>query len=504
MPLHILAIDQGTTSTRAILFDEKANRLAQRQLEFKQYFPSDGWVEHDPEEIWNTTVEVCRKSISDAGIKGSDVTAIGITNQRETVIIWERDTGRPIYKAIVWQDRRTADFCDKLLAEGDEETVRSKTGLVIDPYFSASKIGWILDNVPGARKRSEQGELAFGTIDTFLLWRLTGGERHATDATNAARTSLFNIHTQEWDEELLKIFNIPMELLPEVLDNSADFGTTNRSLFGAAIPVAGMAGDQQAALIGQACFDPGMVKSTFGTGCFMVLNTGREAIASKNRLLTTVGYRLGGETTYAMEGSIFNAGTTVQWLRDRLELFADAEETEQIASSIDSTGGVYFVPAFTGLGAPHWDPNARGAILGLTRDTGREQIIRAGLEAVCYQSRDLVEAFVMDGDHSLKTAAGMLKRPAVIRVDGGMVGNSWLVQFLADMLGTTVDRPLITETTALGAAFLAGLQTGIFRSLDDIRELWQLDRRFEPSMDEETREDLYKGWRKAVKQVLSG
>ena len=493
MPSYILAIDQGTTSTRAILFDEKANRLAQHQIEFKQYFPNDGWVEHDPEEIWNTTVEVCRKAISDKQLTGSDITAIGITNQRETVIIWERDTGKPIYKAIVWQDRRTADHCADLIADGHEETIRSKTGLVIDPYFSASKIGWILDNLPNARRRAEKGELAFGTIDTFLLWRLTGGKRHATDATNAARTSLFNIHTQEWDEDLLRIFNIPRELLPEVLDNSADFGTTDPHLFGGAIPVAGMAGDQQAALIGQACFDPGMVKSTYGTGCFMIANTGQTAMVSKNRLLTTVGYRLGGVTTYAMEGSIFNAGTTVQWMRDQLNLFTDASETEKIASSIDSTGGVYLVPAFTGLGAPHWDPNARGAIHGLTRDTGREQIIRAGLEAVGYQSRDLIEALVMDGTD----------KPAVIRVDGGMVNNNWLSQFLADMLGATVDRPRITETTALGAALLAGLQTGLFGSLDDIKKLWQIDKSFEPSMDEEKRGGLYAGWQIAVKRVLS-
>ncbi|MDH5543071.1 MAG: glycerol kinase GlpK [Nitrospinota bacterium] len=492
MPDYILAIDQGTTSSRAILFDGYANLVSQDQKEFMQYFPRDGWVEHDPEEIWNTTLEVCWKALSTKSVKAKDITAIGITNQRETTVIWERKTGKPIHKAIVWQDRRTAEICRKLVEGGHEETIRAKAGLVVDPYFSATKIAWILDNVPGARKRADAGELAFGTIDTFLLWRLTGGKSHATDATNAARTSLFNIHTQEWDGELLKIFNVPEKLLPDVLDNAADFGTTDASLLGAEIPIGGMAGDQQAALFGQCCFEPGMVKSTYGTGCFMIINTGEKGVASKNRLLTTVGYRLDGKVVYAMEGSIFNAGTTVQWMRDKMKLFANASETEAMARSVDGTGGVYLVPAFTGLGAPHWDPDARGAIFGLTRDSTKEHIVRAGLEAVCYQSRDLIEALVMDG----------AARPPVIRVDGGMVKNDWLSQFLADISGAEVDRPVITETTALGAAFLAGLQTGVYGSLDEIRDLWKSEKRFIPSMDNAKRDALYSGWLSAIKRVL--
>jgi len=493
MPSHILAIDQGTTSSRAIIFDDKANRVGQSQQEFAQHFPQDGWVEHDPEEIWQTTLEVCKGAIDGANITAKAVNAVGITNQRETTIIWDRKTGKPIHNAIVWQDRRTADFCRTLSQQGSEPLIQSKTGLVVDPYFSASKVRWLLDNVPGARERAENGELAFGTVDCFLLWRLTGGKRHATDATNASRTQLFNIHSQTWDDELLKLFDVPSSLLPEVLDSSDDFGTTDAKLFGATIPITGIAGDQQAALIGQACFEPGMVKSTYGTGCFMILNSGDKPIKSNNRLLTTVGYRIGGKVTYGLEGSIFIAGAAIQWLRDGLKLLSSAADSESMAASLPDNGSVYMVPAFTGLGAPHWDPEARGAIVGLTRDSSSEHIVRAALEAVCYQTLDLIDAMEKDG----------AIKPTLLRVDGGMVNNDWLAQFLADILGTTVARPKITETTALGAAFLAGLKTDIFPSLTGVSSLWQCQRRFEPQIENEERRKLIGGWQVAVNRIVN-
>lgn len=489
---YILAIDQGTTSSRAIVFNDKGRICATGQQEFAQYYPDDGWVEHDPEEIWSTTLASCRQAIEAAGISADDLVGIGITNQRETTLVWDRHTGEPVYPAIVWQDRRTAEWTAKLKSQGLESTVSKRTGLLLDPYFSGSKLAWILDNVPGARQRAEAGELAFGTVDTFLLWRLTGGEHHATDATNASRTLLFNIHTQQWDPALLDIFAIPASLLPEVKDTCADFGRCKADLLGAELPIAAMVGDQQGATIGQACFAPGMAKSTYGTGCFVVLNTGTEAQTSTHRLLTTVAYRIDGQVTYALEGSIFVAGAAVQWLRDGLHLIGSAAETQALAESVPSANGVYMVPAFTGLGAPYWDPDARGAILGLTRDTGIAHIARATLESVCYQTRDLVEAMMGDGaDFS------------TLRVDGGMVVNDWLVQRLADMLACDCERPEVTETTALGAAYMAGLQLGVFDSLDDIAALWAREACFKPAMNEVDRERRYHGWLQAVERVRS-
>jgi len=488
---YLLAIDQGTTSTRAILFDADCLPQATAQIELPQIFPRDGWVEHDPEEIWSAAREVCRRVLAEKGAGAGDVAAIGITNQRETVVLWDRATGKPIHNAIVWQDRRTADFCRALAADGHGDLIRRKSGLVIDPYFSGTKITWLLDNVPGAREAAERGDLAFGTIDCFLLWRLTGGKVHATDASNASRTMAFNIHTQDWDDDLLEILRIPRAILPEVRDNAADFGRTDPGLFGGGIAVGGMAGDQQAATVGQACFEPGMIKSTYGTGCFVLLNTGAQAVESKNNLLTTVAYRLDGKTTYAVEGSIFNAGTAIQWLRDGLKIIDHAPDSEELARSVEDAAGVYFVPAFTGLGAPYWDPDARGAILGLTRDSGAAHVVRAALNAVCYQTLDLMEAMAEDG------AAA----PKALRVDGGMVANDWLVQRLADMLDIPVERPTVIETTALGVAFLAGRQAGIYDSLESISAKWQRDCRCEPAMDPARRERLYAGWRKAVGRV---
>ncbi len=488
---YILAIDQGTTSSRAIIFGADGIPVASAQKEFTQYFPQDGWVEHDPEEIWETTLSVCKSAIAKSGLELSAIRAIGITNQRETTLVWERATGKPIYRAIVWQDRRTAALCENLKHEtAAEEMVISKTGLLIDPYFSATKIRWILDHVEGARARAAKGELVFGTIDTFLLWRLTGGKQHLTDATNASRTSLFNIHDQTWDPQLLKLFNVPAQVLPRVCDSSDDFGVTAAEVLGAEIPVYGIAGDQQAALIGQACFQPGMAKSTYGTGCFLVLNTGDVAVRSENRLLTTIAYRLNGKVTYAVEGSIFIAGAAVQWLRDGLRLISCASETEALAQEAGADNSVYLVPAFTGLGAPYWDPHARGAIMGLTRDTGIANIVTAGLQSVCYQTKDLVRAMQHDGA-SYKA----------LRVDGGMVVNDWLMQFLSDILNVTVDRPKVTETTALGVAYLAGLKAGIYSSLDQIAQLWHCEHRFEPAMHPERRERLYAGWLDAVERV---
>jgi glycerol kinase len=491
----LLTIDQGTTSSRAIVFDRGGRIVGRGQKELPQIFPDDGWVEHDAEQIWADTVEVCKGALKDAGAKAGDIAACGITNQRETAVLWDRKTGKPLHHAIVWQDRRTSAMCQELRSQKGEDTERwlaGKTGLLLDPYFSATKLRWMLDRIPDARERAEKGELAFGTIDCFLLWRLTGGKVHATDASNASRTLLFNIHTQQWDDELLKFFGIPRALLPEVKDNAADFGRIGKELFGAEIGVGGMAGDQQAALVGQACFQRGMIKSTYGTGCFMVLNVGDKPVRSNNRLLTTVGYRLKGKTTYALEGSIFVAGAAVQWLRDALHLIKQASETESLAKEVKDTGGVYLVPAFTGLGAPYWDPAARGAILGLTRDTGINHIVRAALESVCYQTRDLIEAMAQDA-----------APPAELRVDGGMVVNDWVVQFLCDLLRVPVERPVVVETTALGAAYLAGLQAGVYRSLDEIATLWQSDRRFVPGRAQDVMDKRYAGWRAAVERVRS-
>jgi glycerol kinase len=493
MTQYILSIDQGTTSSRAILFTLDGNIHATSQQEFAQHFPASGWVEHDPEDIWRTVRETCDDVMSKGCSEIDEVIAVGITNQRETTILWDRATGEAVYPAIVWQDRRTAKWCESLKKQSLEPSVNNKTGLLIDPYFSATKIRWVLDNVSGAQSRAEKGELAFGTIDSFLLWRLTGGKEHRTDATNASRTMLFNIHTQEWDQELLDLFGIPASLLPEVMDSAADFGQIegNGKLNGA--PVMGMAGDQQAALFGQTCFETGMAKSTYGTGCFLMLNTGDKALKSEHRLLTTIAYRLNGKPTYALEGSIFVAGAAIQWLRDGLQLIKDACETESLAEDTPMDHGVYLVPAFTGLGAPYWDPNARGAIFGLTRDTGIKEIVTAGLQSVCYQTKDLQKAMQKDG-----------LRPIALRVDGGMVANNWVLQFLADILGATVDRPKMVETTALGACYLAGLQAGIFESLESLQESWQCDRRFEPKMSKENRDELYAGWFSAVAKLQSG
>ncbi|MHA7880972.1 MAG: glycerol kinase GlpK [Saccharospirillum sp.] len=487
----ILSIDQGTTSSRAILFNKAGKPLHSAQQEFKQIFPENGWVEHDPEDIWASTLSVCRQVLNDAGLKAEQVTGIGITNQRETTVIWDRTTGEPVYNAIVWQDRRTAEYCKTLQKADRASWVTEKTGLLLDPYFSGTKVRWILENVPGVRERAEKGELAFGTIDSFLLWRLTGGTVHATDATNASRTLMFNIHTQQWDSALLDLLNVPRNLLPEVRDSADDFGQTQASIFGAPIRIAGVAGDQQAALFGQACFKPGMAKSTYGTGCFLILNTGKQPLQSRNRLLTTVGYRLKGEVTYALEGSIFMAGATLQWLRDGIQLIQHAADSAALAEQVTAAQSVYLVPAFTGLGAPYWDPNARGAIMGMTRDTGIAEIVTAGLQSVGYQTTDLVDAMHADGAHELQA----------LRVDGGMVVNDWAMQFLSDILGASVDRPVVTETTALGAAMLAALQLGWYTSLDELAQNWQCETTFEPHMPTTERDRLKAGWHKAVRSV---
>ena len=493
MSRYVLAIDQGTTSTRAILFEGSGKPCAVAQKELPQIFPKQGWVEHDLEEIWSATVDCCRQVLAERGADAAEVAAIGITNQRETTALWDRRTGTPLHNAIVWQDRRTADHCELLRSAGALPLIQEKTGLLLDPYFSGTKLAWLLEQVPGARTAAERGDVAFGTIDCFLLWRLTGGRSHATDASNASRTLLFNLATQEWDPELLKLLGIPASVLPDVRDNAADYGTTDADLFGAPIPITGMVGDQQGATFGQACFEPGMMKSTYGTGCFVLLNTGSDIVHSKNRLLTTVAWRLDGETTYALEGSVFSAGSTIQWLRDGLQLFEDAGASEAMARQADPEHRVYLVPAFTGLGAPYWDPHARGAILGITRDTGVNDLARAGLESVSYQTRDLLGAMEADG-------AG---RPSALRVDGGMVRNDWAMQFLADILPTEVERSRVAETTALGAAYLAGLHTGFYPSLSALTELWQSDRSYSPAMTADERESRYAGWQEAVSRVRS-
>jgi glycerol kinase len=491
---HVLAIDQGTTSSRAIVFDASQKIVATAQQEFTQIFPKSGWVEHDGEEILASVLSTVRAAIAKAGLKASDIAAIGITNQRETTLVWDRKTGKPVHNAIVWQDRRTAPFCEQLRRDGLEEMFTRKTGLLLDPYFSGTKIRWILDHVEGARKKAENGELAFGTVDTFLIWRLTGGKRHVTDATNASRTLCLDISTGKWDGELMDALGVPAAMMPQVLDCAGDFGECDPALFGAAIAIRGVAGDQQAATIGQACFSPGMMKSTYGTGCFALLNTGDDMVASKNRLLTTIAYRLGGKTTYALEGSIFIAGAAVQWLRDGLGIIGSAQESGSLAAASDAGQQLYLVPAFTGLGAPYWDADARGAIYGLTRNSGPKEFARAALEAVCYQTRDLLEA--MQGDWN---AAG----ETVLRVDGGMVASDFTMQFLADILDAPVDRPTILETTALGAAWLAGSQAGVWPDADGFSQRWALDRRFEPAMDADRRERLYAGWLDAVSRTLS-
>ncbi len=493
MSQYILSIDQGTTSSRAMLFDTDGHAKFTAQKEFTQHFPRDGWVEHDAEEIWSTTLQVVEEALAKAREDQRDIAAIGITNQRETTVVWDRASGKPVYNAIVWQDRRTAEFCESLRTQDHEAGVTAKTGLLLDPYFSGTKVNWILENVDGARARAESGKLVFGTIDCFLIWRLTGGRVHATDATNASRTLLFNIHDQAWDSELLEMLSVPESMLPEVRDCAADYGITGKDVIGAEIPIAGVAGDQQAALIGQACFEPGMIKSTYGTGCFMMLNTGATALKSTNRLLTTVGYRLGGQTTYALEGSIFVAGAAVQWLRDGIGIIESAHQTEEMAATLESNAGVYLVPAFTGLGAPHWDPDARGAIFGITRDTGPAELVRATLESVCYQTFDLLEAKRRDG-----------LQPTRLRVDGGMVRNNWLCGFLADVLDIVVERPVETETTALGAAYLAGLQVGLFASVEDIARKWQAEREFDPQMTPAQRNLLLADWHEAVIKVKTG
>ena len=491
----VLAIDQGTTSSRAIVFRSDISIAARAQQEFPQHFPASGWVEHEPEDIWTSTVMVCRDAIAQAGITAKDIAAIGITNQRETTVVWDRATGQAVHRAIVWQDRRTADICAKLKADGREPAISQKTGLIIDPYFSGTKVAWILDHVPGARGRAARGELMFGTIDCYLLWRLTGGKVHATDATNASRTLMYNIAENAWDEDLLDILRVPAAMLPEVKDCAADFGTVDPDIFGAAIPILGVAGDQQAATIGQACFAPGMMKSTYGTGCFALLNTGADMVRSRNRLLTTIAYRLNGETTYALEGSIFIAGAAVQWLRDGLGIIGSAAETNALAEKADPTQEVYLVPAFTGLGAPHWDAKARGAIFGLTRNSGPAELSRAALEAVCYQTRDLLDAMQKDWKNGTEDT--------VLRVDGGMVASTWTMQRLADLLDAPVDRPVILETTALGAAWLAGSRAGVWPDKDGFSARWKRDRRFEPDMDEKLRAAKLKGWKNAVKRTLS-
>jgi glycerol kinase len=491
---YILAIDQGTTSTRAIVFDQKLQPLATAQEEFAQHFPHSGWVEHDPEDLWSTTAAMCRQALEREHINAGDIAAIGITNQRETTVVWNRHTGRAIYNAIVWQDRRTADYCRKLKEGGHEPDVTRKTGLLLDPYFSATKLNWILENVEGARAAADAGDLLFGTVDSYLIWRLTDGASHVTDATNAARTMMYNISEWCWDDDLLALFDIPKKMLPEVRDSSGEFGVTRPDLFGGArIPILGVAGDQQAATVGQACFEPGMVKSTYGTGCFALMNTGDKLVFSKNKLLTTIAYQIDGKPVYALEGSIFVAGAVVQWLRDGLKMIRHASETKPLAESASDTEQVYFVPAFTGLGAPYWNADCRGAIFGLTRNTGPAEIAKAALESVAFQTRDLIEAMREDWGGSGQ---------AVLRIDGGMVANDWAMQALANQLAAPVDRPTVTETTASGAAYLAGLAAGLCPKPTEFAQQWVLEKRFEPEQSGDHADALYAGWQRAVARLL--
>ena len=490
---HILAIDQGTTSSRAIIFDARLNPVASAQEEFAQHFPASGWVEHDASDLWVSVAGVARSAVEKAGLHAGDIAAIGITNQRETTVLWDRKTGQALHRAIVWQDRRTADLCDRLKAQGHEPMIAARTGLLLDPYFSGTKLKWLLDNVEGARARAEAGELAFGTVDSWLIWNLTGGRVHATDATNAARTLLFNIAENRWDDDICALLDIPMALLPEVRDCADDFGVTRPDLFGAKIPILGVAGDQQAATVGQACFQPGMMKSTYGTGCFALLNTGTDMVPSSNRLLTTIAYRLDGQTTYALEGSIFIAGAVVQWLRDGLKIIRHAAETQPLAEQADAGQELLLVPAFTGLGAPYWRPDCRGAIFGLTRNSGPAEFARAALESVGFQTRDLLEAMRADWPR-----AG----DSVLRVDGGMSASDWTMQFLADILGAPVDRPRVTETTALGAGYLAGLKAGICPPPEEFARDWALERQFVPAMPKDRRDSRYQAWKNAIAATM--
>ena len=487
---HILAIDQGTTSSRAIIFDKDLKIAASAQEEFAQHYPASGWVEHDPSDLWSTSAATCRAAMEKAGLRAADIAGIGITNQRETVVIWDRKTGKPIHNAIVWQDRRTHALCQSLKDAGHEPLATEKTGLLLDPYFSATKVAWLLDNVEGARERAEAGELAFGTVDSWLIWNLTGGKEHVTDATNAARTLLYDIRAHRWSSTMCEMLGVPMALLPEVRDCDAAFGMARADLFGGEIPILGVAGDQQAATLGQACFEPGMVKSTYGTGCFALLNTGDTPVASQNRLLTTIAYQFGGKPTYALEGSIFIAGAVVQWLRDGLRIIREAKETQPLAETADPAQEVILVPAFTGLGAPYWNAECRGAVFGLTRNSGPAEFARAALESVGYQTRDLLEAM-----HADWTPPGGNR---VLRVDGGMSASDWAMQYLADIIGAQVDRPEVVETTAMGAAWVAGQKAGIYPAMEEFAQSWALERSFTPAMDAQTRARKYGAWTRAV------
>ena len=491
---YVLSIDQGTTSSRGVIFDKNYEIVSIGQKEFKQFFPDSGWVEHDPEEIWMSTLESCHSAIKESKIDSSQIRAVGITNQRETTVVWDKDTGKPIYNAIVWQDRRTSDQCQNLKDLGHESLVNEKTGLLLDPYFCATKIAWILDNVSGARQKANEGQLLFGTIDCFLMWRLSNQQIHSTDATNACRTMLYNIHDGCWDEDLLKLFDIPSSMLPKVCDNAADFGKVDESIFGSEIPITASIGDQPSALVGQACFQPGMVKSTYGTGCFVLINTGYEPVKSNNKLLTTLAFQVNGKTCYALEGSIFVAGAAVQWLRDGLKFIESAQESESLAMQADDSQDVYLVPAFVGLGAPYWDPDCRGALFGMTRNTGPAEITKATLESVCYQTSDLLSAIAKDlGEGKL----------SAIRVDGGMAASNWTMQMLSDLVELPVDRPKNLETTALGAAYLAGMQIGFYPSMSDFSDSWQSDSQFNSKMTSDSRERKLAGWKDAVKRTLS-
>lgn len=492
MNKFVLALDQGTTSSRAIIFDNSGTVKSKSQKELRQIYPRSGYVEHDPMQIWEDQVEIAREAIENAGLDAQYIAAIGITNQRETTVVWDKTTGKPVYNAIVWQCRRTASICDSLKEQGLSEVIRQKTGLVVDAYFSATKIKWILDFVDGAKEKAKNGELLFGNIDTWLIWNLTGGKVHITDYSNASRTMLLNIHKLKWDNDMLEILGIPDSMLPEVKPSSTVYGHTVKELFGVELPISGAAGDQQAALFGQACFNPGMVKNTYGTGCFMLMNTGEKAVDSNNGLLTTIAWGVDGKVEYALEGSIFVAGAAVQWLRDEMKLIENAAQSEEIAKSVPDSNGVYVVPAFVGLGAPHWNMYARGAVFGLTRNANRSHLVRATLESIAYQTRDVLEAMEQDADIKLKR----------LKVDGGAVANSFLMQFQADILGFPVDRPVVTETTALGAAYLAGLAVGFWESREEIAKKWRVERVFQPEMSEKDRLRGYAGWQKAVKNAL--
>ncbi|WP_298260179.1 glycerol kinase GlpK [uncultured Litoreibacter sp.] len=491
---HILAIDQGTTSSRAILFDSDMKIVTSAQEEFTQHFPQSGWVEHDPADLWSTTVSTCREAIQKAGITANDIAAIGITNQRETTLVWDKKTGEPVHNAIVWQDRRTSEYCRALRDAGHEAMFTKRTGLLLDPYFSGTKLRWILENVEGARERAEAGELLFGTVDSYLIWKMTGGASHVTDATNAARTLMYDIRKGSWSTTICEVLGIPMGMLPQVKDCAADFGMCRAELFGSSLPILGVAGDQQAATVGQACFQPGMLKSTYGTGCFALLNTGDTPVASQNRMLTTIAYQFDGQPTYALEGSIFIAGAVVQWLRDGIKIIRDAAETQALAEQADDGQEVVMVPAFTGLGAPYWNADCRGAIFGLTRGTGAEELARAALQSVGFQTRDLLEAMTADWGGDEK---------AVLRVDGGMTASDWTMQFLSDIIGAEVDRPQVLETTALGAAWLAGSRAGIYPDMQGFAQSWALEHRFEPRMDNATRNEKHARWKKAVAATMS-